>query len=229
MVDATIAAEDRRFRDHPGVDPFAIARAIVKLPFERSGASTLTQQLARRLYIDASTPLLERKAEEALVAMQLEARYSKDEILAMYLNEVYYGNGAYGIEAAARIYFGVSAAAPRPGAGRVPRRSAAAAGAIRRGRRRAPALRPRPHGRRTAASATPKRRWPRRSRSTCCRRSRTRWRRTSSTTCWTSLRAWRPSWPASPASSSRRRWTSACSRTPRATWRISSLPWRTRT
>jgi penicillin-binding protein 1C len=109
MLEATVAAEDRRFRDHPGVDPFAIARAIVSLPFERSGASTLTQQLARRLYVDTGTPLLQRKAEEALLALQLEARYSKDEILAMYLNEVYYGNGAYGVEAAARIYFGVSA------------------------------------------------------------------------------------------------------------------------
>ncbi len=109
MIDATIAAEDARFEDHPGVDPFAIARAIVNLPSERSGASTLTQQLARHLYIDAGTPLLERKAEEALIAMQLEARYSKDEILNLYLNEVNYGNGAYGVEAAARLYFGVSA------------------------------------------------------------------------------------------------------------------------
>jgi penicillin-binding protein 1C len=109
VVDATIAAEDRRFREHPGIDPFAIARAIVALPSQRSGASTLTQQLARRLYVDSSTPLLLRKAEEALLALQLEARYSKDEILALYLNEVYYGNGAYGIEAAARVYFGVGA------------------------------------------------------------------------------------------------------------------------
>src|SRR5688572_4108816 len=110
MVEATIAAEDHRFRDHPGVDPIAVVRSIMKLPFERSGASTLSQQLARRLYIEDGAPLLERKAREALLALQLEARYSKDEILTLYLNEVYYGRGAYGIEAAARLYFGVSAA-----------------------------------------------------------------------------------------------------------------------
>ena len=110
MVQATIAAEDQRFRSHPGIDPIAIGRALINLPSERSGASTLTQQLARRLYIDESTPLLERKTREALIALQLEARYSKDEILSLYLNNVYYGRGAYGVEAAARLYFGVSAA-----------------------------------------------------------------------------------------------------------------------
>jgi penicillin-binding protein 1C len=110
MIEATIAAEDHRFRSHPGIDPVAIGRALINLPFERSGASTLTQQLARRLYIEDGTPLIERKAREALIALQLEARYSKDEILSLYLNEVYYGRGAYGVEAAARLYFGVSAA-----------------------------------------------------------------------------------------------------------------------
>jgi penicillin-binding protein 1C len=77
---------------------------------EPSGASTITQQLARRLYIGADAgPLVVRKAREAVVALQLEARRSKAEILALYLNEVYYGRGAYGIEAAARAYFGTSA------------------------------------------------------------------------------------------------------------------------
>jgi len=110
-IDATIAAEDQRFRDHPGVDPIAIARALLKPGDGRSGASTLTQQLARRLYLDSSeTPLLVRKARESLIALQLETHRSKDEIIALYLNEVYYGRGAYGIEAAARVYFGVSAA-----------------------------------------------------------------------------------------------------------------------
>jgi membrane peptidoglycan carboxypeptidase len=71
----------------------------------------LTQQVARRLYLsEFSGPLPERKAREALIALQLDARYSKDEILELYLNSVYYGNGAYGVEAAARVYFGVSAA-----------------------------------------------------------------------------------------------------------------------
>jgi penicillin-binding protein 1C len=110
-IQATLSAEDRRFRHHPGVDPLAVARAAWNLPRERSGASTITQQLARRLYLDGGGgPLPLRKARESLIALQIEAHRSKDEILELYLNEVYYGRGAYGIEAAARIYFGVSAA-----------------------------------------------------------------------------------------------------------------------
>ncbi|MGH2632743.1 MAG: penicillin-binding protein 1C [Tepidiformaceae bacterium] len=111
MQRATIAAEDQRFEEHPGIDPLAVARALVNLPWQRSGASTITEQLARRLYLrDSSEPLLLRKAHEAVLALQLEAHRSKDEILRDYLNEVYYGRGAYGVEAAARVYFGVSAA-----------------------------------------------------------------------------------------------------------------------
>lgn len=110
IVQATIAAEDQRFRSHPGVDPLAVARAMVRFPWERSGASTITQQLARRLYLGDEDSLLLRKAREAEIATQLEARLSKDEILELYLNAVYYGRGAYGVEAAARVYFGVSAA-----------------------------------------------------------------------------------------------------------------------
>ncbi len=111
MVDATVAAEDERFRSHPGVDPVATLRSLVALPFHRSGASTLTQQLARRLYLSGyEGALVERKAREALLALQIDARYSKDQILELYLNDVYYGRGAYGVEAAARVYFGVSAA-----------------------------------------------------------------------------------------------------------------------
>jgi penicillin-binding protein 1A len=111
MIDATIAAEDARFRSHPGVDPIAVVRSVVSLPFRRSGASTLTQQIARRLYLQngVGMPVVERKAREALIALQLEARYSKDDILELYLNQVYYGRGAYGVEAASRVYFGVSA------------------------------------------------------------------------------------------------------------------------
>lgn len=104
---ATISAEDRRFWQHPGIDPIAVARAALH---GSSGASTITQQLARRLYVaDDGAPAALRKVREALVALQLEARRSKAEILALYLNEVYYGRGAYGIEAAARAYFGSSA------------------------------------------------------------------------------------------------------------------------
>ena len=109
-LQATIAAEDQRFRSHPGVDPIAIVRAIFTTSTQPSGASTITQQLARRLYLrDSGDSLYVRKLHEALLALQLEARRSKDQILELYLNDIYYGRGAYGIEAAARVYFGVSA------------------------------------------------------------------------------------------------------------------------
>jgi penicillin-binding protein 1C len=107
VVWATVSAEDRRFWQHPGIDPIAVARAVLR---GGSGASTITQQLARRLYLaDDTGSLAARKAREALVALQLEAQRSKAQILALYLNDVYYGRGAYGIEAAARAYFGTSA------------------------------------------------------------------------------------------------------------------------
>ena len=110
MRQATVSAEDRRFYVHPGIDPLAAARAVVDLPAARSGASTITQQLARRLYLaDDASPVAVRKVKEALIALALEGRRSKDEILELYLNDVYYGRGAYGVEAAARVYFGVPA------------------------------------------------------------------------------------------------------------------------
>ena len=110
MLQATISGEDRRFIQHFGVDPIAIARALANSAAP-SGASTITQQLARRLYLaDDSSPLAVRKAREALIALQLEANRSKAEILQLYLNDVYYGRGAYGVEAAARVYFGIGAA-----------------------------------------------------------------------------------------------------------------------
>lgn len=111
MIDATVAAEDSRYWRHPGVDPIAVARAALSWRDSPSGASTITQQLSRRVYLqDSSGPRLLRKARESLLALQLEAHRSKREILQMYLNEVYYGRGAYGVEAAARVYFGTSAA-----------------------------------------------------------------------------------------------------------------------
>ena len=110
VLDATVAAEDQRFWHHPGVDPLAIGRAALHVRSDPSGASTLTQQLARRAYLaDDGLPLLVRKAREAVIAVALEARTSKEEVLEAYLNEVYYGRGAYGIEAAAQVYFGTSA------------------------------------------------------------------------------------------------------------------------
>ena len=112
-VGATIAAEDQRFREHSGVDLLAVASALTEAAVGRAqprGASTITQQLARRLYLSGTdSPALLRKAREALIALQLEARHSKHELIEAYLNHVYYGRGAYGIEAAARLYFGVSA------------------------------------------------------------------------------------------------------------------------
>ncbi|MEJ5200195.1 MAG: transglycosylase domain-containing protein, partial [Anaerolineae bacterium] len=112
---ATVATEDSRFYEHPGVDLLAIVRAAWinwrgEGPF--SGASTISQQLARNLYLAAGERgerTLRRKLREAWLAWRLERRYSKDELLALYLNTSYYGHFAVGIEAAAQAYFGVHA------------------------------------------------------------------------------------------------------------------------
>jgi penicillin-binding protein 1A len=108
LVNAIIALEDQRFWTHWGVDPWGILRAaIVNLRKGRNaeGASTLTQQLAKNLFLTREKTF-SRKIKEALLAFQIERRFTKKEILAMYFNQVYFGNGAYGIEAAARTYFG---------------------------------------------------------------------------------------------------------------------------
>jgi 1A family penicillin-binding protein len=108
---AILAAEDSRFYRHFGLDPLGVARAAwVNLRAGRvvEGGSTITQQLARNLYLGQERTL-SRKLRELFLALQLEARYSKDEILEMYLNDIYLGNGAYGVEAASRLYFGKSA------------------------------------------------------------------------------------------------------------------------
>ena len=110
VLQATVSAEDQRFEHHPGIDPLAIGRAVAHIGSSQSGASTITQQLARRLYLDGGGgPLPIRKLREAVLALRIEAHNDKDAILAAYLNDIYYGRGAYGIEAAARIYFGTSA------------------------------------------------------------------------------------------------------------------------
>lgn len=111
MVDAILAIEDRRFFDHPGFDWRGIARALIanlSADSVRQGGSTITQQLAKNLFL-SSDRTLERKAKELLLALQLEARYSKEELLELYLNRVYLGAGSYGIDAASRVYFGHSA------------------------------------------------------------------------------------------------------------------------
>lgn len=140
LKNAVIATEDRRFYLHPGVDPIGIASAIrINLregrgPLEGNGGSTITQQTAKLLCFgrtydpalwkseadfvaDCRRTSLWRKAKEAVYAMAMEAKYSKDEILSVYLNRAYLGGGAYGAEAAAQRYFGKSAADLNPAEG----------------------------------------------------------------------------------------------------------------
>ncbi len=115
VVAATIATEDKEYYNHPGFDPIAIARAFWSNYTTGeivSGASTITQQLARMLLLgpeEASQRTYQRKAREIVLAAELTRRYSKDEILELFLNENNYGNLAYGIEAAAETYFHTSA------------------------------------------------------------------------------------------------------------------------
>jgi len=105
--EAFIASEDKNFYRHHGVDFFGIARAaIADLTHQRQqGASTITQQLARKLFLNDNYSV-SRKIQEALLAMEIERYYTKDEILERYLNLVYLGSGAYGVDAAAHTYFG---------------------------------------------------------------------------------------------------------------------------
>jgi len=108
---AVMAIEDRRFRSHFGIDVIGLARAMaVNISRGRlvQGGSTLTQQLAKNLFLKPDRTIA-RKMQEVVLAVWLEAKYSKDEILEMYLNRVYFGAGAYGIDAASRRYFGKSA------------------------------------------------------------------------------------------------------------------------
>ena len=111
LPNAFIAIEDRRFYSHYGVDPIGIARAAVANILHRGvsqGGSTLTQQLAKNLFLTQERTL-QRKLQEVELALWLERKHSKAEILELYLNRVYFGSGAYGVEAAAQRYFGKSA------------------------------------------------------------------------------------------------------------------------
>ena len=111
-VNALIATEDHRFRRHWGVDPVGIMAAVVDiLTGNFRGASTITQQLARNLYNEkvGRAVTIRRKIKEMVTAVELERQYTKQEIVEMYLNTVSFGNNAFGIEAAARTYFGVPA------------------------------------------------------------------------------------------------------------------------
>jgi penicillin-binding protein 1A len=105
---AFIAIEDHRFYSHWGIDPLGIGRAVIRNVMKRGGmegGSTITQQLAKNLFLTQERTI-SRKIQEAILAVWLEHRYSKDQILELYLNRVYFGSGAYGVEAAARKYFG---------------------------------------------------------------------------------------------------------------------------
>ena len=108
---AFIAAEDVRFYEHSGIDVYRIFGALrsnLQSGSLAEGASTITQQLAKLTHL-SSEKTLRRKLEEIYLAFQIERTYSKNEILTMYLNTVYFGRGAYGIQAAAQAYFGVDA------------------------------------------------------------------------------------------------------------------------
>jgi penicillin-binding protein 1A len=108
---AFVAIEDRRFYSHFGIDPLGIVRAAVANVLHRGisqGASTITQQLAKNLFLTQERTF-QRKLQEVVLALWLEQKFSKDEILELYLNRVYFGAGAYGVEQAAQRYFGKSA------------------------------------------------------------------------------------------------------------------------
>jgi penicillin-binding protein 1C len=114
LVLATMATEDRRYFEHPGVDPIGLVRALgtdARAGGAAQGASTIEMQLARNLFLsdERTEQTLARKVKEALAAVELDKRFSKDDLLEAYLNVVYYGNQAYGAEAAAQAYFGKSA------------------------------------------------------------------------------------------------------------------------
>lgn len=113
VVDAVISTEDRRFYEHHGFDLKGIARAAVRMVINRGstsggGGSTITQQLAKNAYLTLDQTFT-RKAKELFLAIEIEKKYSKEEIMTMYLNTSYYGNGVWGIQDASMKYFGVSA------------------------------------------------------------------------------------------------------------------------
>ena len=108
LVDATLSIEDRNFYEHNGFDYKRIAGAVIadlKAMAKVQGASTISQQFARNLYLEHEKTW-KRKLNEAFYTIRLEMNYSKQEILEGYLNTIYYGNGAYGVQAASQYYFG---------------------------------------------------------------------------------------------------------------------------
>ncbi|GBD80077.1 penicillin-binding protein 2a [Tetragenococcus halophilus subsp. halophilus] len=113
VVDAVVSTEDRNFYQHRGFDIKGIARAGLRMVIRRNasggGGSTITQQLAKNAYLSLDQTF-NRKAKELFLAIEIEKNYSKDEIMSMYLNNSYFGNGVWGVQDAARKYFGVDAA-----------------------------------------------------------------------------------------------------------------------
>jgi len=110
MINAVIAVEDSRFWKHKGLDYFAIGRALIKDIMSgglKEGGSTITQQLAKVMFLTPEKTF-KRKLREAILAFKIEKNLTKEEILALYLNKIYFGHGAYGVEMASRIYFGKS-------------------------------------------------------------------------------------------------------------------------
>ncbi|NIM06749.1 MAG: hypothetical protein GTN65_14290, partial [Armatimonadetes bacterium] len=108
LIDAVLATEDRRFFDHWGANLLAMGRALWHNFWAGrrvQGASTITQQLARTLFLTPEKTI-SRKIKEVLTAIKIERNYTKEEILEMYLNQCYFGRGAYGVQAAAQLYFG---------------------------------------------------------------------------------------------------------------------------
>ncbi len=112
FVNEIIRSEDKRFRWHFGIDPLAIARAAKNDILAGSfieGGSTITQQLAKNMYFDFDK-VMERKVAEVFVAFRLERAFTKDQLLEMYLNSIYFGENCYGIKEAARHYYGTTPA-----------------------------------------------------------------------------------------------------------------------
>lgn len=108
LQNAFVAVEDNRFYDHAGIDPRGIVRAVwanIRGRTVTEGGSTITQQLAKNAYLTQDRTL-KRKVQEVFLALQLERQYTKQEILELYMNQIYFGQGAYGVQAAARTYFG---------------------------------------------------------------------------------------------------------------------------
>ncbi len=110
LVQAVLAAEDRKFFDHSGVDPIGIGRAFYQSVLgdsaSQQGGSTITQQYVKLTYLSSERSLT-RKLKEAVLAVKLEGELDKRDVLTRYLNQIYFGRGAYGVEAASRAYFGV--------------------------------------------------------------------------------------------------------------------------